>query len=347
MLRRAGGAGKDTGTEAVSHRMITLVIAHETLRPFLQTTVDRTDFPQLGQQYAGKVRDVYSKHDRVILISTDRQSAFDEQWCTIPLKGQVLNQLSSWWFEHVKDVMPTHMIATPDPNVTVAKKLKMITFEVVVRAYLTGSTSTSVWVNYEKGVRDFCGNPLPDGMQKNQKLDRVIFTPSTKPETGHDESMSPEGLIALGVTNRAEIDRVQEHAFALFRRGQEVAAKRGLILVDTKYEMGYDAEGTLRVGDEVHTPDSSRYWIASTYEERFAQGKEPESLDKEFFRLWLKEQGYRGDDGPKPAVTDDVRTMLAAKYIDLYERMTGQEFHIPETVDVMTRIKMNMKSYEQ
>ena len=315
------------------------------LRPFLATALAGTDFRDLGNRYVGKVRDVYTSGERVILVSTDRQSAFDYQWCTIPLKGQVLNQLSGWWFEQIKDVMPTHVVAMPDPNVTVAKKLKMLKVEVVVRAYLTGSTSTSVWVNYEKGVRNFCGNPLPDGMRKNQKLKDIIFTPSTKPETGHDESMSPEELIALGVTTREEIDRVQEHAFALFRRGQDVAAKRGLILVDTKYEMGYDAEGVLRVGDEVHTPDSSRYWVAGSYEERFAKGQEPESLDKEFFRLWLKEQGFVDDGRPRPAVTDEVRMMLAEKYISLYEKMTGQTFQIPTDADVTGRIERNLRQY--
>ncbi len=315
------------------------------IRPFLTTTLDATHFDFLGSRYQGKVRDVYTSGDRVILISTDRQSAFDYQWCTIPLKGQVLNQLSNWWFEQVKDVMPTHVLATPDPNVTVAKMLKMLKVEVVVRAYLTGSTSTSIWVNYEKGVRNFCGNPLPDGMKKNQKLDSVIFTPSTKPETGHDESMSPEQLIALKLTTPDEINRVKEHAFGLFKRGQEVAAKKGLILVDTKYEMGYDSEGVLRVGDEVHTPDSSRYWIAASYEERLAAGKEPESLDKEFFRLWLKEQGFVDDGRPKPAVTDDVRVMLAERYINLYEKMTGLKFEIPTDPDVTGRIGKNLQQY--
>ncbi len=321
------------------------MITHDALRPFLTTCLDATDLAGLGSKYRGKVRDVYSSGDRVVLISTDRQSAFDYQWCTIPLKGQVLNQLSDWWFDQVKDVMPTHVLATPDPNVTVASKLRMIKFEVVVRAYLTGSTSTSAWVNYEKGVRDFCGNRLPDGMRKNQKFDDIIFTPSTKPETGHDESMSPEGLIELGVTNREEIDRVKDCAFALFRRGQEVAAKRGLILVDTKYEMGYDKDGVLRVGDEVHTPDSSRYWLASSYDERMKAGKEPESLDKEFFRLWLKEQGFVDDGRPRPPVTDDVRVMLAAKYISLYEKMTGLEFQVPKDPDVIGRIGRNLKEY--
>ena len=321
------------------------MISLAALRPFLTTTLDKTNFERLGRKYTGKVRDVYTEGDRVILISTDRQSAFDYQWCTIPLKGQVLNQLSNWWFAQVSDVMPTHVIATPDPNVTVAKKLTMLKVEVVVRAYLTGSTSTSVWVNYEKGVRDFCGNALPDGMKKNQKLREVIFTPSTKPETGHDESMSPEQLIALKLTTPEEIVRVKDCAFALFKRGQEVAASRGLILVDTKYEMGYDADGVLRIGDEVHTPDSSRYWVAASYEERFAKGLEPESLDKEFFRLWLKNEGFVDDGRPRPAVTNDVRVMLAEKYIDLYERMTGLDFQIPKDPDVVGRIGRNLETY--
>ncbi len=320
------------------------MMAADDIRPFLQNTIEKTDFPGLGKRYQGKVRDVYTEGDRVILISTDRQSAFDYDWCTIPLKGQALNQLSAWWFEKVKDVMPTHIVEMPDPNVTVAKKLTMVKVEVVVRAYLTGSTSTSAWVNYKNGVRNFCGNPLPDGMVKNQKFDEIIFTPSTKPETGHDVSASPEELIAMGVTTPEEIEHLKNQAFALFRRGQKVALERGLILVDTKYEMGYDSEGILRVGDEVHTPDSSRYWIAKTYEERFARGEEPESLDKEFFRLWLREQGFEYDK-PKPVVTDDARVMLAERYIDLYERMTGEKFVI-EQGDVFNRMEKNLKKYQ-
>ncbi len=322
------------------------MVTADQLRPFLVTTLDRTDLSGLGRKYAGKVRDVYTNGDRVILVSTDRQSAFDKQWCTIPLKGQVLNQISSWWFDRVKDVMPTHVLDVPDPNVTVGKKLSMLKFEIVVRAYLTGSTSTSIWVNYEKGVRNFCGNPLQDGMRKNQKLHDVIFTPSTKPETGHDVSMSPEELVALGVTTAKEIGEACDYALALFRRGQNVAAERGLILVDTKYEMGYDSGGRLCVGDEVHTPDSSRYWIAATYEDRFRRGEEPESLDKEFFRLWLKSQGYAGDDGPQPDVTDDARVMLASKYISLFERMTGHTFEVPKDSDVLGRMERHLRRFQ-
>lgn len=314
------------------------------IRPFLGNTLDKTNFLDLGKRYQGKVRDVYTEGDHVILISTDRQSAFDYDWCTIPLKGQALNQMSSWWFEKVKDVMPHHVLAIPDPNVTVAKKLTMVKVEVVVRAYLTGSTSTSAWVNYQNGVRNFCGNPLPDGMVKNQKLKEIIFTPSTKPETGHDVSASPEELTAMGVTTPEEIEKLKECAFALFRKGQKVALERGLILVDTKYEMGYDKDGVLCVGDEVHTPDSSRYWIAGTYEERFKKGLEPESLDKEFFRLWLKEQGFVDDGRPKPIVTDDARVMLAQKYISLFERVTGETFRI-QPGNVTERIQKNLEKY--
>lgn len=319
------------------------MVTQSELKPFLSTTLQSTDLPKLGQKYAGKVRDVYTRGNQVILISTDRQSAFDKEWCTIPLKGQVLNQISSWWLDRVKDVMPTHVLGVPDPSVMIGKRLEMLKFEIVVRAYLTGSTSTSIWSNYEKGARVFCGNSLPAGMRKNQKLSEVIFTPSTKPAIGHDKSVSPEELVRLGVTTDEEIERVKEHAIALFRRGQNIAAERGLILVDSKYEMGYDSGGTLCVGDEVHTPDSSRYWIAASYEERFLQGEEPESLDKEFFRLWLKRQGYVGDEGPQPLVTDDARLVLAEKYIDLYERMTGEVFEIPQSVDVFGRIRKNLK----
>lgn len=344
MLTRVDGELREV-VASRTHPYHARMIDPSTIGPFLTKTLSDTDFPFLGKKYGGKVRDVYDQETQIVLIATDRQSAFDYQWCSIPLKGQVLNQLSNWWFDQVKDVMPTHVISSPDPNVTMARKLRMVKFEVVVRAYLTGSTSTSAWVNYENGERNFCGNPLPDGMKKNQKLERVIFTPSTKPETGHDVSMSPEGLVELGVTNPDEIARVRDCAFALFRRGQEVAAKRGLILVDTKYEMGYDVEGKLCVGDEVHTPDSSRYWVAASYEERFAAGREPESLDKEFFRLWLQDQGFVDDGRPRPAVTDEARVMLAGKYIDLYERMTGETLEIPADPDVPARIARNLKAY--
>ncbi len=312
------------------------------IRPFLATTLEGTDFSFLGPKYTGKVRDVYGRGNQSVLIATDRQSAFDINWCSIPLKGQTLNQLSAWWFEQIQDIMPTHIIAVPDENAAVVKKLTMLKVEIVVRAYLTGSTGTSAWVNYNNGVRNYCGNKLPEGMVKSQKFATPIITPTTKGE--HDELIDPAGIIERKLATKEQWAEISEKALALFKRGQEIAAKRGLILVDTKYEMGYDEQGTLTIADEVHTPDSSRYWIAATYEERFAKKQEPESLDKEFFRLWLRDQGF--DYGkPKPDITDDVRAMLAGKYIDLYQRMTGLQFAFPKSADVVSRIEKNLKGY--
>ncbi|MDO8648664.1 MAG: phosphoribosylaminoimidazolesuccinocarboxamide synthase [Candidatus Peregrinibacteria bacterium] len=335
------------------------MVKSPSLTPFLRSTVERTDFGFLGNKYEGKVRDVYQPTPgQSILIATDRQSAFDIPWCTIPLKGQVLNQLSAWWFTRIADVMPTHVLAVPDPNVMVVKKLTMVPVEIVVRAYLTGSTGTSAWVNYEKGVRNFCGNVLPEGMRKNQKFADLIITPTTKGE--HDELIERAGIIERGLSTAKQWEEISDRALALFRRGQQIALERGLILVDTKYEMGYDEDGTLTIADEVHTPDSSRYWVASSYEQRFAEKKEPESLDKEFFRLWLREQGFdpslrsgqalSSGSGqvygkPKPEITDDVRVMLAARYIDLYERMTGETFTPPTDTDVPARIERNLRAY--
>lgn len=318
------------------------VITTDKLRPFLATTLERTDFKNLGERYEGKVRDVYRQPERTILIATDRQSAFDISWCTIPLKGQALNQLSAWWFERVKDIMPTHVIAVPDPNVTVVKPLKMLKVEIVVRAYMTGSTSTSLWMNYQQGMRNICGNELKDGMTKNDKLDHVILTPTTKAE--NDEIIGPDEIVSRGLATKEQWEEIESNARKLFTRGQEIADARGLILVDTKYEMGYDDEGTLTLADEVHTPDSSRYWVKATYEERHARGEEPEYLDKEFFRLWLRSQGFEYG-GKRPEITDDARLMLAERYIDLYERMTGEPFRTPKETDVVGRIDENLQAF--
>ncbi len=319
------------------------MVSHDALRPFLSTTFAETDFPFLGTKYKGKVRDVYAQEDKAIMIATDRQSAFDISWCTVPLKGQVLSSLSAWWFSQIGDIMPTHVLAVPDPNVMVVRPLAMLKVEIVVRAYLTGSTGTSAWVNYERGMRTICGVSFPDGMTKNQKLPAPVLTPTTKAE--EDELIDPETIIKRGLATNDQWKEIEEKALLLFARGQEIAAKRGLILVDTKYEMGFDEAGALTIADEVHTPDSSRYWVAESYEKLFAEGKEPESLDKEFFRLWLREQGFEYG-GTRPEITDDVRVMLAEKYIDLYERMTGETFVLPENPDVRGRIEKNLKNFK-
>jgi phosphoribosylaminoimidazole-succinocarboxamide synthase len=320
------------------------MISTDIIRPFLLTALETTDFKDLGEKYSGKVRDVYTQKaaKRAILIATDRQSAFDIKWCTIPLKGQALNQISAWWFEKIKDVMPTHVIDVPDPNAMVVKDLTMLRVEIVVRGYLTGSTGTSAWVNYNKGMRNFCGNVLPEGMVKNQKFVAPIITPTTKGE--EDELIDAKGIVERGYATRERWEEISSKAIELFVTGQKIAAGRGLILVDTKYEMGYDSEGKLTIADEVHTPDSSRYWAAATYEERFAKHEEPESLDKEFFRLWLRSQGFEYG-GKHPEITDDVRVMLASKYIDLYERITGEMFVLPKDAKVAERIERNLAKY--
>ena len=316
------------------------------LSPFLESTLEYTDFPFLGPRQQGKVRDIYRQSPNAwFLITTDRQSAFDISWCTIPLKGHVLNALSTWWFQKVRDILPTHVLAIPDPNVTVIKPLRMIPIEIVVRAYLTGSTQTSIWFHYKNGGRNFCGNPLPEGMVRNQPLPTTLITPTTKSDA-HDELIDPTGIVERSLATSAQWEDIADAALRLFRHGQSMAAERGLILVDTKYEMGYDNRGYLTLADEVHTPDSSRYWIADTYQKRFQGGEEPESLDKEFFRLWLKDQGY-AQDRPKPVITDDVRLQLAEKYIALYERITGEPFLLPSNHDILGRIERNIRSFVQ
>jgi len=323
-----------------------LMFSSNDLQPYIPAALEATHFTGLGERYEGKVRDVYTQPDRSlrILVATDRQSAFDIKWCSIPLKGQVLNQISAWWFERIGDIMPTQVLDIPDPNVTVAKRLKMVPIEIVVRGYLTGSSKTSAWMNYNAGVRDFCGVRLPDGMVKNQPFKNAILTPTTKGED--DELIDPPGIFAAKLATVAQWEEIADKALQLFARGQELAAKRGLILVDTKYEMGYDEDGTLMIADEVHTPDSSRYWIAETYEKRFAGAQEPESLDKEFFRLWLREQGFEyGDTTTWPKITDEVRLSLSAKYIDLYERITGQKFTLPPVGSTAARIEKNLEKY--
>lgn len=322
------------------------MFTHKDLQPYLASALEKTNFAVFGERYQGKVRDIYTQPDRNlrILIATDRQSAFDIQWCSIPLKGQVLNQISAWWFERIKDIMPTQVLDIPDPNVTVAKRLRMVPVEIVVRGYLTGSSKTSAWMNYNAGVRDFCGVQLPDGMVKNQPFQSAILTPTTKGED--DELIDPPGIFARKLATKAQWEEIANKALKLFARGQALASKRGLILVDTKYEMGLDEDGTLTIADEVHTPDSSRYWIAATYEKHFAAGLEPESLDKEFFRLWLRQQGFEyGDKALWPKITDDVRLLLSAKYIDLYERITGQKFTLPPVDSTTARIERNLEKY--
>ena len=299
-----------------------------------------TDFSNLGEKYTGKVRDVYTSDNEVFLITTDRQSAFDINLASIPFKGQVLTQTSAFWFENTEDIVQNHVLDTPDPNVMVCKKLKVFPVEFIVRGYLTGVTSTSVWTAYANNIRDFCGNILPDGMIKNQKFNKPIITPSTKSDE-HDENISGEEVVKLGLMTQKQWDFVADKAFKLFERGTEISAKNGLILVDTKYEFGYDENGNIFLVDEIHTPDSSRYWLSNSYNDRFLNGEEPENIDKEFLRLWFKKNCNPYEDKVLPDAPKELVVELSKRYIKLFEMITGSEFK-GEVGDVGYRIMINL-----
>jgi phosphoribosylaminoimidazole-succinocarboxamide synthase len=316
----------------------------DALRAQLRATLDKTPWTQIGgrtlARYDGKVRDCFIDRERGerIIVVTDRLSAFDAVVGTIPSKGQVLNQLAQFWFERTAQIAPNHMLRVPDPNVMIARECAPLPVELVMRAYLTGVTSTSIWKAYEKGERTFCGHALPEGMKKNQRLPAAILTPSTKAAKGdHDVSVSREELLAMGKIAPDVFERAAAIAAALFAEGQRHALSRGLILADTKYEMGLAKDGTITVIDEIHTPDSSRYWYADDYEARLARGEEPRSLDKEYVRRWLSgEAGWSGD-GPPPVMPDEIRLEAARRYIASYELVTGQTF-VPDTREPLARI---------
>ena len=311
------------------------------LKEHLATTLEGTNLEGLGERYEGKVRDNYSRGDRRFIVVTDRISEFDRILGTIPFKGQVLNRLAAWWFEKTKDVAKSHFVGVPDPNVLECIECKPLPVEFVVRAYITGSTSTSMWTHYAAGARTFCGHELPQGLQKNQRLERPILTPATKAPLGeHDVSSSREEILARGNVTAEDFDRAAEMAMLLFAAGQEICAARGLILVDTKYEIGKTPSGELAVIDEIHTPDSSRFWMASTYEERFAAGLDPEPLDKDFVRRYYTALGYRGD-GEAPPLPPEVRVGAAKRYVEAFERITGETF-VPDTDPPLPRIAKNL-----
>jgi phosphoribosylaminoimidazole-succinocarboxamide synthase len=273
----------------------------------------------------GKVRDIYLRPGKRVLVTTDRLSAFDRVLGQVPFKGQVLNQLSAFWFDSVKDV-GNHVLSIPDPNVTVARECRALPVEVIVRGYISGVTSTALWYRYSLGERSIYGYTFPDCLKKNEKLPQPIITPTTKGGPGqHDERLTVREVAERGILAPELWEKVQDAALAVFRRGQEIAARGGLILVDTKYEFGLTAEGELVLIDEVHTPDSSRYWLADTYAKRFAAGEEPDNFDKEFVRLWYAERGYRGD-GEPPLWDADLAVMASQRYIAVYESLTGKTF---------------------
>ena len=307
------------------------MLDEETIKKNLNNTLEETDFPGLGTKYRGKVRDNYVKDGKRIIITTDRISAFDRVLTTLPFKGQILNQLSAFWFEKTKDIVPNAVLDQPDPNVTVFRECKVYPVEMVVRRYLAGSA----WRDYSAG-KPISGIKLAEGMKKGQKLAEPIVTPSTKADTGHDEHISKEEIIAKGIVLKETYEQMEKAALALFKEGSEWCLKQGLILVDTKYEFA-DDNGKLVVVDEMHTPDSSRFWYVDSYDELFKAGKEQRMLDKEYVRIWLIEQGFMGD-GAIPKIPDGVKIEAVSKYNKAYEQITGKKLEI-SSGKIIERIK--------
>jgi phosphoribosylaminoimidazole-succinocarboxamide synthase len=316
-------AGEAAGAAAVPNRVFTGEPGISPPPPFVDV-----DLP-LPDRRVGKVRVSYAlgEHHR-LFVTTDRLSAFDRIVAGVPFKGQVLNQLAAWWFAETADVVANHVVAVPDPNVLVAKAAAPLSVEVVVRGYITGVTSTSLWRQYAEGARTIYGYSFPDGLAKNSGLPEALITPTTKPPPGspvHDEPLTCAEVVERGFVEPELWERVTAAALAVFGRGQQVAAAAGLILADTKYEFGLGADGELLLIDEVHTPDSSRFWVAETYDDRLAAGQEPESLDKEVVRRALADAGYGGDGDP-PELPAAVWAETTERYIDAYERLTGRRF---------------------
>lgn len=311
----------------------------------MKNTLVRTDFNFSGQTnvYHGKVRDVYSiGEDLLVMIASDRISAFDVVLPQgIPYKGQVLNQIAAKFLDATADIVPNWKQATPDPMVTVGLRCEQYKVEMVIRGYLTGSA----WREYKAGARTLCGVALPDGMKENEKFPSPIITPTTKEDVGHDENISKEEIIAQGLVSKEEYEQLEKYTYALFQRGTEMAAQKNLILVDTKYEFGKN-DGKIYLIDEIHTPDSSRYFYADTYRELFEKGEEQRQLSKEFVRKWLMDNGFQGKDGQQvPEMTEEYCNSVSERYIELYEKIVGEKFVKADASSVSERIENNIKEY--
>lgn len=328
------------------------MLTENQVRAQLDKCFTEARFPEWANYYSqGKVRDIYVPPGRAhrVLITTDRVSAFDQIFGTIPFKGQALNKIATHAFDQTLDIAPNHILALPHPNVMVVTELDMLPVEVVVRGYLTGSTSTSVLPRYEHGERDMYGYTWPDGLTAHQSLVDVfggpIITPTTKHEA-HDRPLTVKSVVKEGYMDAVTWANVMDIALRLFKRGQELAAHHGLILADTKYEMGHNKNGQIVLADEIHTPDSSRFWIAGTYYDRLADSKTPDSLDKEFLRLWLKDHGIGKDTENIPPLDDDLRVDVANRYIQLCERVTGKQFQpTNDDTDPLTAIRESIAPY--
>ncbi len=314
---------------------------HE-IRAALPQAFEGSNLPLAGKQ-SGKVRDWYPLGEgRRLLVTTDRLSAFDRILACVPYKGQVLNQLAAWWFQQTAAVIPNHLLAVPDPNAIVATEAEPFPIEVIVRGYITGVTSTALWYRYSLGEREIYGYHFQEGLHKNQSLPKPIITPTTKGgATGHDERLTCAEVVAKGLLDANTWEQVQAAALAIFNQGQKVAQRAGLILVDTKYEFGRDADGRVLLIDEAHTPDSSRYWKMDGYATRLARGDEPENFDKEFVRLAYADRGYRGD-GAVPVMRDDLWVAASQRYIQIFEMLTQQPF-IPGVYPVEPRLAENLR----
>lgn len=295
------------------------------------------------EKKSGKVRDWYFTDDSVrLMVTTDRLSAFDRVLAAVPWKGQVLNELSAWWNEKTQDIVPNHLISMPDPNVSLVREAEALPVEVIVRGYITGVTSTALWYRYSIGEREIYGYRFPDGLAKNQRLASPIITPTTKGGAGsHDERLTCDEVVGKGFVRESTWRKISDIALRLYARGVEVAGKAGLILVDTKYEFGLDRQGEILLIDEIHTPDSSRFWKLDSYEERLARGLEPELFDKEFVRMRYAELGYRGD-GEPPSLPESVWVDTSRFYQNVYELLTGRAF-IPGEYPVGPRLRKNLE----
>ncbi|HLY45643.1 MAG TPA: phosphoribosylaminoimidazolesuccinocarboxamide synthase [Stellaceae bacterium] len=323
------------------------MVDQEFIASHLGRVLDDATIPELPNHYRGKVRDNYDLPDgRRLIIATDRLSAFDRNIAAIPFKGQVLTQIARFWFDRTADLCPNHVIGYPDPNVLLCRRLDILPVEIVVRDYLAGTTATSVWSMYKTGKREIYGLSFPDGLRENEKLPHTIITPTTKARDGeHDAPVTAAEIVERGLLTQTQWDEVSQKALALFARGREIAAGRGLILVDTKYEFGLDRDGAIVLADEIHTPDSSRYWFAETYPRRFAAGAPPDSFDKDFLRRWVAARcdPYRD---PIPPIPPEVIAEAARIYISVYERITGEAFAAAEPqTPVLQRIRANLRGY--
>lgn len=307
------------------------------------TTIDQTNFSFPGQVavYKGKVRDVYDLGDTLLMVASDRYSAFDRNLAVIEHKGELLTAISKWWFEQTASIIKNHIVSYPDPNVAWCKKYKVIPIEMVVRGYITGVTNTSLWHTYSDGQRDYGDFTLPDGLHKNQKLPHPVLTPTTKFEA-HDRNLTPKEAVAEGLVDAGVWEKLQKIALELFTFGQKTAEEKGLILVDTKYEFGLDDNGEIVLIDEIHTPDSSRYWPVETYQQSIDKGEEPENYDKEFLRLWFKSQFDPYNDTDAPVPSQEILDELIRRYTYVYESLTGASFKPAIDNNPIARIEQNI-----